>query len=306
MLIVDIIVCGDVRQMLTERTFNDIYISRCHFHQSIKCHFQLFFFRQNTINMYLVAYLLKLKENVVLPIKYLQNMQFSKLAEHGVNSEEKVVLFYSKNTNEDPDFQLEPDANDLSENNTRGCFYARILKFFSKLNKMLFCSTPDNAHFFYCVDTEEQAKSYCVFKRDILPNTYSSKKVDQAFIWNGKSQEPIQNAPDDNTNVEDKESVREEIQQKINAMNNLDDIEVYDDSDIEDLQSIIGNDENDPDFFSPANNETPNRNQTKIVHYSMDWGEQNRGIQNDDVNWLLHEIKLHIPQQYSCTYVSLF
>lgn len=99
--------------------------------------------------MFLVAYLIKLKENVVLPIKYLQNMQYYKLAEHGVNCEEIVTIFYSKNTNEEPDFQMKPDENDMNENNTRGLFYAKILKFFSKLYKNLFRCISDNTVTFY-------------------------------------------------------------------------------------------------------------------------------------------------------------
>lgn len=147
---------------------------------------------------------------------------------------------------------------------------------------------------------------YCDFKRGIVPNAYSSKKTNQAIIWNEESQVPVQTLPEQNTN-DDKENVREEIRQKINAMNDLDCIEVHDDSDIEDLQSIIGNDENDPDIFFPPVNKIPNRNHKKILHFPMENLEVDSHInQYDDVNWLLRKIKLHIPDQYSCSYVSLF
>lgn len=45
-------------------------------------------------------------KNLIIPIKWVQNLPISDLTKHGINSDVKLVVFYSKEKNKDADFSL--------------------------------------------------------------------------------------------------------------------------------------------------------------------------------------------------------
>lgn len=70
------------------------------------------------------------KKHLVLPINWINQINFATQAERGVNCEETHVVFYSKNETKCADFRL-PIANSFEPNND-ACYLARINKFFGE------------------------------------------------------------------------------------------------------------------------------------------------------------------------------
>lgn len=80
--------------------------------------------------MWLVVILTKSLENLVVPIKWVKSLNVTELIKGGVNSLEIQTVFYSPK-DEPADFNLQRDQLDYNEN-SRGCFKARIHKFYGK------------------------------------------------------------------------------------------------------------------------------------------------------------------------------
>lgn len=80
--------------------------------------------------MFAVVTLEHSKDHLVVPINWVNQLNFSVHANYGVNCAERHVVFYSQNKTKIADFNL-PISNHFDDD-TDGCYFARINKYFRK------------------------------------------------------------------------------------------------------------------------------------------------------------------------------
>lgn len=98
--------------------------------------------------MFFVAYLKVLKKNVVLPAKWICNIEnhFEKFVNNSINSNQSFLCYYTNNDdaflndcpNEDfaPNFRLPMVQRINADGSFDGCFLAKLKKYKSKYFKM--------------------------------------------------------------------------------------------------------------------------------------------------------------------------
>lgn len=82
--------------------------------------------------MFAVVTLEYSKAKLVVPIKWINQLNLSSHANFGINCAERHVVFYSRNTAKSADFKL-PISN-LFEGDTDACYMAHLNKYFRKYN----------------------------------------------------------------------------------------------------------------------------------------------------------------------------
>lgn len=97
-------------------------------------------FSSNTIKMnpnveiqydlYLAAYLVDFKKNVLIPDYWADTFDVAKAINHGLNSNENHLIFVSPDMDKIPDFSL-PVRRTL-DLKTDGCYFGKITRAFSK------------------------------------------------------------------------------------------------------------------------------------------------------------------------------
>lgn len=86
--------------------------------------------------MFAVVTLEYSKVNLVLPIKWINQLNFSSHANFGINCAERHVVFFSRNAAKNADFTL-PISN-VFEREKDACYFARLNKYFRKYKIFLF------------------------------------------------------------------------------------------------------------------------------------------------------------------------
>lgn len=97
--------------------------------------------------MFAVVFLEFSKENLVVPVKWINQLNLSSHANLGVNCAESHVIFYSLDKTKSADFKL-PISN-LFENDKDGCYLARLNKYFGKIIESIQNSNSINIKFKY-------------------------------------------------------------------------------------------------------------------------------------------------------------
>lgn len=69
-------------------------------------------------------------KNIVIPIKYLEKIDLSSNMKDGVNQSKRVLLFFNKDLQQNPNFSL--DVKSHFDGDNSGCYFGHILKFFGK------------------------------------------------------------------------------------------------------------------------------------------------------------------------------
>lgn len=156
------------------------------------------------------------KKVLTIPIKWFKSINLKDLMDHGLDCNQSFIIFYSPDRDAYPDFNLK-SSTEFSANNS-ACYSANILKMFE-------------------MDEEEKCKKYCLTKRSILPVIYNQNGKHcfssvNTVVGGGENRE-------NNEQISDaKKAVLNEINDKIQAMNNME-IDVYD---VEEFQDIICSD----------------------------------------------------------------
>lgn len=86
---------------------------------------------------YVVVYLVRARQFVVIPDTWVQDLNKAKLKNYGANSNQDFLSFWSA-TNGEPNIQVQPNFNamlDCNFHDTIGevCYICRIKKFFGEL-----------------------------------------------------------------------------------------------------------------------------------------------------------------------------
>lgn len=85
--------------------------------------------------MFAVVTLEHSKINLVVPVKWINQLNLSDHVNLGVNCAEKHIVFYSRDAGKSADFKL-PISN-LFEVDEDGCYLARLNKYFGKINELV-------------------------------------------------------------------------------------------------------------------------------------------------------------------------
>lgn len=81
-------------------------------------------------DLYLAAYLVDFKKNVLIPDYWSDTFDLAKAINYGLNSNENHLIFVSPDLNKVPDFSL-PVRKSL-DLKTDGCYFGKVLRSFSK------------------------------------------------------------------------------------------------------------------------------------------------------------------------------
>lgn len=80
--------------------------------------------------MYLAVFIIACERNLLIPAKWIYHLDLHSLANNGVYTIEKHLLFYSKD-DKSPDF-LKPIRN-VFDINEDACYYGNIVKVFGRM-----------------------------------------------------------------------------------------------------------------------------------------------------------------------------
>lgn len=75
--------------------------------------------------------LVKYKKNIIIPSHWCKTIDIAEAINEGLNRNKNHVIFYSKELTKEANFELAVDGALDLEND--GCFWAKIVKCFSKL-----------------------------------------------------------------------------------------------------------------------------------------------------------------------------
>lgn len=81
--------------------------------------------------MYFAVYLISSKINLLVPAKWIFCLNINSMANNGIFTVEKHLVFYSKNADTNPDF-FSPIKRKF-DSSIDACYYANILKVFGKI-----------------------------------------------------------------------------------------------------------------------------------------------------------------------------
>lgn len=70
---------------------------------------------------------------IVIPEKWIYDVNLESLETYGVNSNRNMLIFWSKNFQEEPNFAMEK-SSDFPSANDRACYLARMIRYFGKYN----------------------------------------------------------------------------------------------------------------------------------------------------------------------------
>lgn len=98
--------------------------------------------------MYIIVKIIGAKVDKLIPLKWIKGLDYSMVFNYGTAwwKKQKVLIFYSKNFDEEPTFGAPLEAFD--ENRMTACYTAKIVDFFGLLF-LYFCSSAFISFSFY-------------------------------------------------------------------------------------------------------------------------------------------------------------
>lgn len=88
------------------------------------------------------------EKKVVVPLKWTKGINLTNAAKEGANSAENIVVYFSLNKNETPDFRL--GIKSTFDSSKASCYYGTMHRYFSKFHYIRFIFNCCLSCFFCC------------------------------------------------------------------------------------------------------------------------------------------------------------